>query len=272
MSTSPPPGGTGAADNLRTIAHRWVEMARWDKAEPAIRSLLAQDPNDIDAHDLLCVVLIETGDPLAAREVVQRWLELAPTHSRAHAILALVMHAAADDPAAIAAANQAVRLAPDGSFERGVLASVMLGAGDSQGAMRVALEALERSPFEFNALRTLAWASLENNRPDLAEVRGCASFVTCSPAIPPTPAATSRSARPTGTAATPPPRAVISARPFASTPGSTRCANFSAWAAALTPGKCPQDGAFTSRWSPGTRMATRSSKSFSVSPCARQSR
>ena len=157
-----------AADNLRTIAHHWVEMSRWDKAEPAIRALLAVDPDDLDAHDMLSTTLLEKGEPSLAREVIERWLEIAPTDSRAHALLAFVEHAAANDEAAVAAATDAVRLAPNGAFERGVLAAVMLGAGDSAGAMHVALDALQLSPLEFNALRTLAWSSLENHRPDLA--------------------------------------------------------------------------------------------------------
>ena len=121
--TNRTPGGVEPIDQLRAVAHHWLAARRFDRAEAAVRDVLAADPADAFALAALGEVLCERNDLPAAAEAARAAVAAHPAVAGCHASLARVCLATRNAPAAVAAAPRggaaaaavAVRAGPAGA-------------------------------------------------------------------------------------------------------------------------------------------------------------
>ncbi len=136
-----PPPDTRLAD-----ANRLHQAKQYQAAEQAYRSLLARQPNDVDALLLLGTLLHETGRHEAAVDTLRHGV--AVTHRPADLRRALIgpLVALGDLPAAMEQAREFVRLLPS-SVEAHLTVAQLLGRmGNPAGAESHARRAVELAP------------------------------------------------------------------------------------------------------------------------------
>src|SRR5580704_547340 len=65
---------------LKAAAYQWLSLRRWDRLEPALKTILAMEPNDAFALWALAEVHIENRDVENAEATVASLLRLNPEH------------------------------------------------------------------------------------------------------------------------------------------------------------------------------------------------
>ena len=100
-------------DELLEQAVKLHHAGQLDEAEALYRQILASDPNDADALQLLGMVQFESGKKQESLELLRRALEINPQAPDCHFHLGFVLADMGEHDQAIAAFRQAVILKPD---------------------------------------------------------------------------------------------------------------------------------------------------------------
>jgi len=107
---------------------------RLDDAESAYRACLASDPVDVDALYLLAVLSLQRGDPVKARELIDRAIELAPDLARHYLLRGATQLRVEDVAAAQASFEKALELDPNCAEAYATLGHLALGNDDTANA------------------------------------------------------------------------------------------------------------------------------------------
>ena len=102
------------------------EQHRLEQAAEQLKQLLAQDPDDAEAHALLALCLLDNKDQWhnATREAEQS-IHLAPDHPFSHYVLASVLNKRSRTAESLAAIDEALRLDPGQSLFYALRASLL---------------------------------------------------------------------------------------------------------------------------------------------------
>jgi tetratricopeptide (TPR) repeat protein len=133
-----------ASDLDAGLAHH--EAGRLAEAESLYRKILAYDPDDADALNLLGVILQDSGDVIQSLAVLSRAVAIDPTFSEALVNLARVQSAVGDPEAAKRSAQRAIDLHPDLAEAHLQLARTLLALADNAAAALAATRAVALTP------------------------------------------------------------------------------------------------------------------------------
>lgn len=112
------------------------------EAEREYAAILAQDPDNIHAHNLLGVVYLNTGRPIEAEKHISNAIRLDPDDAEAHYNLGLALRVTGRLQDAIAAFESALRLAPQNPGTLNGLGAAYLESGDPNRAAQYFSSAL----------------------------------------------------------------------------------------------------------------------------------
>ncbi len=146
-----------------------LQRSRYDLAEQELRRLLAQDPEDAQAHALLACSLAEQNKLQEAESSARDAIQLAPDNAYCHYIMGWIKVQEDDLPSARRAVEEAIRLDPECSDYHGLRAAIYLGAQRWQEALDAANEGLRHDPTHQNCLNHRAMALVKLNRPEEAQ-------------------------------------------------------------------------------------------------------
>jgi Tfp pilus assembly protein PilF len=146
-----------------------LQRSRYDLAEQELRRVLAQDPEDAQAHALLACSLAEQNKLPEAESSARDAIQLAPDHPYCHYIMGWIKLQKDDLPNARRAVEEALRLDPQSSDYHGLRALIYLRAQRWQEALDAANEGLRHDPTHQNCLNHRATALVKLNRPEEAQ-------------------------------------------------------------------------------------------------------
>ncbi len=132
-----------ASLDMALSAHKAGRLA---EAEAAYRALLARDPEDADANQLLGVLCQQTGRLEESRQRLEAVLSRAPDLATAHNNLGITLQAMEDVDGAVAAYRRAILLAPAYAEARHNLALLATERRDYELAETELIEALRSHP------------------------------------------------------------------------------------------------------------------------------
>ncbi len=145
-----------------------LQQSRYDLAEKELRRLLAQEPDNAQAHALLALSLAEQDRLSEADRAARQAIQLAPDEAFCHYTLGLVKTRNDDLRGARQAVEQALRLDPEESDYHGLRALIYLRAQRWQEALDAANEGLKHDPTHQGCLNHRAMALVKLNRPEEA--------------------------------------------------------------------------------------------------------
>ncbi len=146
-----------------------LQRSRYDLAEQELRRVLAEDPEDAQAHALLACSLAEQNKLQEAESSARQAIQLAPDSSYCHYIMGWIKVQEDDLPSARRAVEEAIRLDPESSDYHGLRAAIYLRAQRWQEALDAANEGLRHDPTHQNCLNHRAMALVKLNRPEEAQ-------------------------------------------------------------------------------------------------------
>lgn len=153
-------------------AHRvqsLVELGRYAEARDAVRSLLAEQPDDPVLLGLLAQALLGLDDDRGALEVGNRLVGVAPEEEYGHRICSIALLALKIPQGAVAAAAEAVRLAPLSHRTHVQYAMAALGIPSLlQDARAAAFRAAELGPHDADAHFVIGLVHEALHQPDTA--------------------------------------------------------------------------------------------------------
>jgi Tfp pilus assembly protein PilF len=146
-----------------------LQRSRYDLAEQELRRILAEDPEDAQAHALLACSLTEQNKLQEAESSARQAIQLAPDNAYCHYIMGWIKVQQDDLPTARRAVEEAIRLDPECSDYHGLRAAIYLGAQRWQEALDAANEGLRHDPTHQNCLNHRAMALVKLGRPEEAQ-------------------------------------------------------------------------------------------------------
>jgi Tfp pilus assembly protein PilF len=146
-----------------------LQRSRYDLAEQELRRVLAEDPEDAQAHALLAYSLAEQDKLQEAEDSARQAVQLAPDDPYCHYYMGVVKVQRDDLAGARRAVEEAIRLDPENSDYQGLRALIYLGAQRWQEALDAANEGLRHDPTHQNCLNHRAMALVKLNRSEEAQ-------------------------------------------------------------------------------------------------------
>ena len=137
-----------------------------DQAEPIYRKILSQAPDDVEALNLLGLLLQDRGGQDEAIALLTRAVELDPEFPEALTNLARVQLATGDSAAALLSARRAAELDPELPEAHLQLGRALLQKGDAAEAETALRKAVSLAPAMVEAHTVLAVSQVQSNRPD----------------------------------------------------------------------------------------------------------
>ena len=163
-STKPDPKDLIVVYNRLTMANRLVEEGRVNEAQPILRDVLAKDPRNAFAHQLLGNVHLQRGEIAMAIREYQALLASVPANAAAHHWIALC-YLRLDQPAkALAETEAALAIDPKYPDARILRGSILAGRGDFDAAIGEFRAALETDPAKPRIRLDLAKVLLDAGR------------------------------------------------------------------------------------------------------------
>ena len=141
-----------------------LQQSRYDQAEKELRQLLANDPDDAQAHALLAFSLAHQDKLEEAESSARQAIQLAPDHPYCHYCLGVIKIQKDDLVNARQAIEEAIRLDPEDSDYHGLRALIYLRAQRWQEALEAANEGLTHDPTHQGCLNHRAMALVKLNR------------------------------------------------------------------------------------------------------------
>ncbi len=141
-----------------------LQQSRYDLAEKELRQLLANDPDDAQAHALLAFSLAHQDKLEEAEDSAREAIQLAPDHPYCHYCLGVIKIQKDDLANARQAIEEAIRLDPEDSDYHGLRALIYLRAQRWQEALDAANEGLTHDPTHQACLNHRAMALVKLNR------------------------------------------------------------------------------------------------------------
>jgi choline-sulfatase len=164
-SSKPDPKDVILAYNRLNTANRLVEAGRLDEALPILRGVLAQDPRNAFAHQLLGNVHLQRGENAMAIREYQALLANVPANAQAHHWIALC-HLRLGQPAkALLETEAALAIDPKYPDARILRGSILAGRGAYDAAILEFRAALETDPAKPRIRLDLAKVLLDAGRP-----------------------------------------------------------------------------------------------------------
>lgn len=163
----------------------WQEAGQLDLAEAGYRTVLQHDPNELDALNLLGVILQERGAIDESIRLIMRALEIDPAFPEALANLARAKRLVGEPMAAAEVARRAIALDPELTTAHLQLGRALFDLGDDAGAAEALRQATTLAPLSIEAFVPLGMALVRLNDP-----KGADSALTAALALAPDQAAT----------------------------------------------------------------------------------
>lgn len=126
------------------VSQVYIRTQQTAKATPAIEAALARYPKDTRLLERLASLKIQLGDRVAARRLLNRWLELAPTAATPHWLLGRCDLGDMKYAEGIARLERAVALDPKSAHPHGFMGAALMRLGTPEGNAR-AVEALRQA-------------------------------------------------------------------------------------------------------------------------------
>jgi predicted O-linked N-acetylglucosamine transferase (SPINDLY family) len=136
---------TSSAAPLAT-AYSYHSSGRLSQAEALYRSVLAAEPQNSDAMQLLALLMVQTGRQDTAADLLRDAIAVNPDQAELHYNLARTLHETGQLDAAAAAYRHAVTLRPDFAHAYVNLADVLLQLGERHAAVESCERALALKP------------------------------------------------------------------------------------------------------------------------------
>jgi tetratricopeptide (TPR) repeat protein len=152
----------------RARAAAAIEHGRWELAEREWRAVLAEEPDDAQAHALLGLCLVELDRPADAQAEADRALGLDPDLDLAHHVRGRALRDRNRFDEAERAAREAVRLDPDDADHRALVASIRCARSDWPGTLAEAEAGLALDPGNEACVNLRALALTQLGRRDEA--------------------------------------------------------------------------------------------------------
>lgn len=130
------------ADIALTRAEMLIDLQRWSEACELLGSLVAADPDDAPAWNLLARAQLGAGRPERALAAAENAASLEPTHPAPQHMISIVLGQMGRSDEAVTAAREAVRLAPYEWVRHAQLAYALI---DTRRGRREAVEAASRA-------------------------------------------------------------------------------------------------------------------------------
>ena len=146
-----------------------MSLRRWELAAQEFRAALAADPDEPQAHALLALALLESGQKPAALAEANTAVRLAADWWFPHYICAHVLNRSKSPAQAIRAAREALRLNPRVAEAWEELADAYHARGEWRHAMAAADEGLKLEPDNVGLLQTRTLATVAGGTPEEAE-------------------------------------------------------------------------------------------------------
>jgi tetratricopeptide (TPR) repeat protein len=124
----------------------WELAADHDRAAAVLEEALARHPANCELHRLRAVVHISQRDLAAARERLERAIELKPDYGLAFENLGECLRQMQENDAAVTALTTAVRLQPQSASAHALLGRALLDAGRPQEAVAPLESAVRLAP------------------------------------------------------------------------------------------------------------------------------
>ena len=136
--------------NLAATYHRLGKVnnqpAELQQAESYYHLCLDKNPNHLDCHRGLAVLLVEENRPQDAFNLMQRWTEQSPGSAEPRIELARLFEEFGDKPAAMAHLQEAIALQPDNSRALAALGRLRENTGDKAQALAIYQRSLQANP------------------------------------------------------------------------------------------------------------------------------
>lgn len=152
----------------RSRAAAAMEHGRWELAEREWRAVLAEDPDDAQAHAVLGLCLAELDRPVDAQAEADRAVGLDPDLDLAHHVRGRALRDRNRFAEAERAAREAVRLDPDDADHRALIASIRCAQNDWPGTLAEAEAGLALDPGNEACVNLRALALTQLGRRDEA--------------------------------------------------------------------------------------------------------
>lgn len=136
-------------------AIRYAESCNWQAAENICRRIVADNPQHIDAINMLGVVAIKLGQWAQAVQMMQRLITLKSDYLNAYINLGMVLREMGDMEGAARYSRQALKIKPDSAEAFSNLGNALLGQGKPQEAVEAYEAALRINPRFRDALNNL---------------------------------------------------------------------------------------------------------------------
>src|SRR2546425_3991008 len=148
---------TAVTTELRRAADL-LQSGKLDEAEPILHRVLASNPSNADAHNLLGVIQDQRGTSAEAEREYRAALRLNPNHVSALANLGVLLAHSKREDEAIKIFESVRRLAPDHPQATINLGMLYVSSHDYQRAAELLARANELQPYTFDILYHLGVA------------------------------------------------------------------------------------------------------------------
>jgi predicted O-linked N-acetylglucosamine transferase (SPINDLY family) len=145
-SAHQPPKGTAPVADLFSVAARHHQEGRLAEAEACYRRVLAAEPGNADALNMLGIVALQSGRSDAAVEMIRQAITKNATYPAYFYNLGVALRAQGKLPEAVAAARQAVGLKPDMAEAHFSLASFLHEEGKLDEAIAAYRQTIRLRP------------------------------------------------------------------------------------------------------------------------------
>jgi len=166
-----------------TVAAQHHQAGRMREAEIMLRQILAQQPNHVDALNLLGVMAAQAGRFEMAVELIRKALALNPNMPVVQSNLGNVLHDSGDQDAAIAAYHKALEIDPNYAEAHYNLGNALRTKGDMDAAIVAFERAIALKPNLAEAYGNLGIALWEKGQMDAA-VAACQKAIALKPNFP----------------------------------------------------------------------------------------
>lgn len=143
------------ADALYNMAATYHEMAKTNndpamlkQSEEFYNRCLDQDPNHVECHRALAVLLIDTKQPDRAYVLMERWSQQNPSSADPKIELARLYQESGDEQSALAQLNQAVAIDADSARAWAALGNLREKSGDLNQALANYQRSLQLNNFQ----------------------------------------------------------------------------------------------------------------------------
>ena len=150
------------------------------EAEAICRGLLAQNPDDADALNLLGVISNQTGNPDAAMDFLTRAIQLQPEHTQAHNNLGTLLKRLGRIDEAIESYRRAIHFSPDRAEPHYNLGNALKMKAQLDDAVDSYLRAIRINPGYAEACNNLGLVLAEQGRLDDA-IAACRFAIQVKP-------------------------------------------------------------------------------------------